>query len=80
MSVCQECLNDEKKFLKKVFLEMDYEKDYDLRFGNFCNCSRFAQASSVVSLLVVDEHIAKKFATFSRWVLLSVEGVVNSDK
>lgn len=39
---------------------MDYEKDYDLRFGNFCNCSRFAQASSVVSLLVVDEQIAKK--------------------
>jgi predicted nucleic acid-binding Zn finger protein len=80
MSVCQECLNDKKFFFEKVFLEMDYEKDYDLRFGNFCNCSRFAQASSVVSLLVVDEHIAKKFAIFSRWVLLSVEVVVNSGK
>jgi predicted nucleic acid-binding Zn finger protein len=70
MSVCQECLNDKKNFFEKVFLEMDYEKDYDLRFGNFCNCSRFAQALSDVSLLVVDEPIAKKFATFSRWVFL----------
>ena len=39
MSVCQECLNDKKNFFEKVFLEMDYEKDYDLRFGKFLSCS-----------------------------------------
>ncbi len=62
---------------------MGYEKDYDLRFGNFF-VSAFASvyASKVMSFhrSFGTKRIAKKFVIYSHSVLLSIEFVVNSGK
>jgi hypothetical protein len=55
-----------KTFYKKLFLEKDYEKDYDLPFGNFCCCSRVQSGSKgrefSSRVLWISE---KSFATYS---------------
>ena len=60
---------------------MDYEKDYDLPFGNFFLAAIASLRQQVVSFhrsFFETNRIAKTFATYSRSVFLSIEVALNS--